>query len=331
MTALAAFSALLGRLTGQTDLVVGSPVAGRTEAGIEDLLGFFVNTLALRADLSGDPSFRTLLGRVRESALSAYAHQDLPFERLVEELQPERDLSRSPLFQVVLGLDPARGGELVPGLRCELPWIDNGTAKFDLTLLLQEHEDGLTGGPGVRDRPLRSRHRGAARPCVPPPAFRSPGDGDGGAALRRCRCWERRSAGRSWANGTSGAGGLPSGACVHELVAAQIARTPETVALVYGRERITYGELGERAGRLSRRLAGLGVGPEVRVGVYLSRTPALVTTLLGILGAGGRLCAARPQLPAERLGFMLADARRGGDRHRAGARPRASRHPRRGC
>ncbi|HEY2737238.1 MAG TPA: condensation domain-containing protein, partial [Thermoanaerobaculia bacterium] len=132
MTALAAFAALLGRFTGQMDLVVGSPVANRTAAGLDDLLGFFVNTLALRADLAGDPPFRILLGRVRETALSAYAHQDLPFERLVEELQPSRDPSRSPLFQVMLALDLVHEGDLAPGLGCEPLRVDTGTAMFDL-------------------------------------------------------------------------------------------------------------------------------------------------------------------------------------------------------
>ncbi len=307
MTALAAFSALLGRLTDQTDLVVGSPVAGRTEAGIEDLLGFFVNTLALRADLSGDPFFRALLDRVRESALSAYAHQELPFERLVEELQPERDLSRGPLFQAVLAFDPARGGDLVPGLRCELPWIDNGTAKFDLTLFLQERPEGLAGvleyATDLFD-PATAARLGRSFLCLlaglletGPEARISElpllGEAERWQILGE---WHER---RWWA---------PEQACLHELVAAQIARIPEAVALVHGRERITYRELGERAGRLARRLAALGVGPESRVGVFLSRTPSLVVTLLGILGAGGAYVPLDPAYPRERLGFMLEDA-----------------------
>ncbi len=307
MTVLAAFSALLGRFTGQTDLVVGSPVAGRTEAGIEDLLGFFVNTLALRADLAGDPSFQALLGRVRESALAAYAHQDLPFERLVEELQPERDLSLSPLFQVILAFDPARGGELAPRLRCELPWIDNGTAKFDLSLYLQEQEGGLTGvleyatdlfDPATAARLGGSLLRLLSGLLETGPEARVSGLPLLGAAERWQLLGEWHPP-RWWA---------PEPACLHELVAAQIARTPEAVALVYGRERITYRELGRRSGRLARRLAALGVGPEVRVGVHLSRTPALIEALLGILEAGGAYVPLDPNYPAERLGFMLEDA-----------------------
>jgi amino acid adenylation domain-containing protein len=307
MTVLAAFSALLGRFTGQTDLVVGSPVAGRTEEGIEDLLGFFVNTLALRADLAGDPSFQVLLGRVRESALAAYAHQDLPFERLVEELQPERDLSLSPLFQVILAFDPARGGELAAGLRCELPWIDNGTAKFDLSLYLQEQGSGLTGvleyatdlfDPATAARLGGSLLRLLSGLLETGPAARVSELPLLGAAERWQLLGEWHEP-RWWA---------PEPACLHELVAAQIARTPAAVALVYGRERITYRELGSRAGRLARRLAALGVGPEVRVGVHLSRTPALIEALLGILEAGGAYVPLDPSYPVERLGFMLEDA-----------------------
>ncbi|HEY2292056.1 MAG TPA: amino acid adenylation domain-containing protein, partial [Thermoanaerobaculia bacterium] len=307
MTSLAVFSALLCRLTGQTDLVVGSPVAGRTEGGIEGLLGFFVNALALRADLTGDPSFRALLGRVRESALAAYAHQDLPFERLVEELHPERDLSRSPVFQVVLALDPARGGELTPGLRCEMLRVDTATAKFDLTLFLQEEAGGLKlvleHATDLFD-PATVARLGRAF-CRLLSGLLETGTAARVSALPLLGETERWQILGEWHEPRWWA---PTGAVVHELVAAQIARAPEAVALVYGRERITYRELGERAGRLSRRLAALGVGPETRVGVYLSRAPVLVTTLLGILGAGGAYVPLDPGYPRERLGFMLEDA-----------------------
>ena len=306
MTSLAAFSALLGRFTGQTDLLVGSPVANRAEEGVENLLGFFVNTLALRADLSGDPPFRDLLGRVRESALSAYAYQDLPFERLVEELQPERDLSRSPLFQVMVSLDPVQGGELVPGLGCELLRIDGGTAKFDLSLFL-EQESGLTAifeyATDLFDAATVTR-LGRSFFCL------LSGLVEEGAGLRlsglpllgaeeRWQILGEWNEPASWPQVT---------ACLHGLVAAQAARTPAAVALVAGDERLTYGEVGLRARQLARRLAALGVGPEVRVGVCLSRSPALVVALLGILEAGGAYVPLDPNYPQERLGFMLEDA-----------------------
>ncbi|MEO6193015.1 MAG: amino acid adenylation domain-containing protein [Thermoanaerobaculia bacterium] len=307
MTALAAFSALLGRFTGQPDLVVGSPVAGRSEEGIEGLLGFFVNTLALRADLKGDPPFRALLGRVRESALSAYAHQDLPFERLVEELHPERDLSRSPLFQVMFSLDPAPGGELAPGLGCELLGIDTGTAKFDLSLFLEQKEGGLRAfleyASDLFDAPTVARLGRSYLSLLS--GLVEEGAGSRLSELPLLGAGERWQILGEWNELRSPA---VTDVCLHDLVAAQIARTPEAVALVHGHERLTYRELGLRAGRLARRLAALGVGPEVRVGVCLSRTPALVTTLLGILNAGGAYVPLDPGYPRERLGFMLEDA-----------------------
>src|SRR4029077_3713013 len=144
MLLLAAVQTLLARWSGQTDLVVGTPIAHLTRAEVEGVIGCFVNTLALRTDLAGDPSFRALLGQVRESALSAYAHQDLPFERLVEELRPERELSRNPLVQVVFSLDPVEGGELAPGLEQEPLRVTTHTGKFDLSLFLEQEGGVLT-------------------------------------------------------------------------------------------------------------------------------------------------------------------------------------------
>ncbi len=306
MTALAAFSALLGRFTGQTDLVVGTPVANRREAGSEGLLGFFVNTLALRSDLAGDPPFRALAAQVRESALAAYAHQELPFERLVEELQPARDQSRSPLFQVMFALDPLQDGELAPGLDCELLRIDTGTSKFDLTLFLNEQGGDLAAlleyAADLFDAPTVARLgrsfitllSGLAAEGTELPVSRMPLLG----------------AGESWQILGEWHELLPPvpAVCIHDLVAAQAARTPDATALVAGRERLTYRELDLRAGELARRLAALGVGPEVRVGVCLSRSPALVVALLGILKAGGAYVPLDPNYPQERLGFMLEDA-----------------------
>jgi amino acid adenylation domain-containing protein len=369
MTALAAFAALLARFTGQRDLVIGSPVANRAEAGIEDLLGFFVNTLALRTDLTGDPSCRDLLARVRESAVAAYAHQDLPFERLVEELQPRRDLSRSPLFQVMFALDPAmdtgalarisharpsRGAAngpgskardssraeayskyveglepsatpeagpfpapqqeacercgLSPGLHGELLRVDTGTAMFDLACFLREEEQGgmtatLEYATDLFDGATVARLGGAYLRLLS-------GLVEAGAESRVLDL-PLLGAGERWQIlGEWHEPGPPAavGGCLHDLVAAQIERTPSAVALVAGRERLSYRDLGLRAGSLARRLAALGVGPEVRVAVCLSRSPALVATLLGILGAGGAYVPLDPSYPRERLGFMLEDA-----------------------
>jgi amino acid adenylation domain-containing protein len=319
MTALAAFSALLGRFGGQEDLVVGSPVANRTEAAVEELLGFFVNTLALRADLSGDPSCRTLLARVRESALSAYAHQDLPFERLVEELQPERDLSRSPLFQVMCSLAPAPGGELVPGLACEPLRVDTATAMFDLALFLEEEEQGgltacLEYATDLFDAATVTRLGNSYLRLLS--GLVEQGARSRVADLPLLGAGERWQILGEWSEPCSWAAVAPAAVdpvapvdvCLHDLVAAQVERTPSAVALVAGGERLTYRDLGLRARRLARQLAALGVGPEVRVAVCLSRSPALLATLLGILEAGGAYVPLDPSYPPERLGFMLEDA-----------------------
>ncbi|HVG09973.1 MAG TPA: amino acid adenylation domain-containing protein [Thermoanaerobaculia bacterium] len=306
LTTLSAFFALLGRLTGQTDLVVGSPVANRREAGSEELLGFFVNTLALRADLAGNPSFRALAAQVRESALAAYSHQDLPFERLVEELQPARDPSRSPLFQVMFSLDPLQDGELAPNLGSELLRIDTGTAKFDLSLFLNDQGGSLTAlleyATDLFDAPTVARLgrsfltllSGLVAEGTGMPVSRLP-------LLGTAESWQILG---EWHEP------LPPdpAACMHDLVGAQASRTPEATALVAGRERLTYRELDHRAGELARRLAALGVGPEVRVGVCLSRSSSLVVALLGILKAGGAYVPLDPNYPQERLGFMLEDA-----------------------
>jgi amino acid adenylation domain-containing protein len=314
MTVLAAFSALLGRFTGQDDVVVGSPVANRTEAGIEELIGFFVNTLALRADLGGDPSCRELLARVRESALAAYARQDLPFERLVEELQPQRDLSRNPLFQAMFSLTAAaRSGELAPGLRYEPVPVEIATAKLDLALFLTEHESGgltatLDYATDLFDAATVMRLGRSYLRLLS--GLADSGAGQRLADLPLLGAAERWQLLGEWHEpalpGAERIGGCRG--CLHDLVAAQIQRTPEAVALVAGRERVTYRELGQRAGRLARRLSLLGVGPEVRVGVCLSRSAALLPTLLGILEAGGVYVPLDPSYPRERLGFMLDDA-----------------------
>ena len=307
MTGLAAFSALLGRFTGQTDLVVGSPVANRGEAGIEGMIGFFVNTLALRADLGGDPPFRVLLGRVRESALAAWARQDLPFERLVEELQPDRDPSRSPLFQVLFSLDPSRGSELAPGLSCELLRVDTKTAKFDFSLFLDDGETGLSA--------LLEYASDLFDPATVMRLGRSFQDLLGGLAAEgaglQLSALPLLGAGERWQIVGEWNEPGPSATeetCLYDLVAAQMARTPDATALVFGGERLTYRELEQQATRMARRLAALGVGPEVRVGVCLSRTPALVATLFGIVQAGGAYVPLDPSYPSERLGFMLDDA-----------------------
>ncbi|HKH43208.1 MAG TPA: amino acid adenylation domain-containing protein, partial [Thermoanaerobaculia bacterium] len=303
MALLAAWSVLLGRHAGQEDVLVGCPIAGRNRREIEELIGFFVNTLVLRADLSGNPSFRDLLGRVRIEALEAFSHQDLPFERLVEELVPERDLSHSPLFQVLFVLQTAPAGELsVPGLSLAPLAVDSGVAKLDLTLTLGEALSGaLEFNTDLFDASTAERllarfaallEAAAGAPGLPLNDL---------PLLLPAECLQLL----EW-NDT---GAAPmTGLCLHELFATQAERTPDAVALVHETGRLTYRQLARRAGGLARRLRELGVGPETRVAVCLERTPDLIAALLAVLAAGGAYVPIDPNYPAERQELMLDDS-----------------------
>jgi amino acid adenylation domain-containing protein len=312
MTLLAGFKALLFRYTGQADLVVGTPIANRTRAELEGLIGFFVNTLVLRTDLSGDPTFLELLGRVREVTLGAYAHQDLPFEKLVEELQPERNLSHNPLFQVMFVFQQASlGGSPAPASAPSLdpepqaPPVLTGTAKFDLTLSMAETSHGLAGAleynTDLFDEDTMARMAGhlitllegaAADPSRPI------------SRLPLLTEQEHRQL-LEW-NDTKAP--FPEDRCIHELFEAQVERTPEATAVVFEDQALTYAELDRRANQVAHYLRALGVGPEARVGLFLERSLQLVVALLGVLKAGGAYVPLDPAYPRERLAFMLADA-----------------------
>jgi len=307
MTLLAAFQTLLYRYTGQEDIVVGSPIAGRTRVETERLFGFLVNTLALRTDLSGNPTFRELLARVREVALGAYAHQDLPFEKLVEELQPERNLSHSPLFQVMFVLQNAPRQPLTfPGLTLTPLEMDNGTAKFDLTLSIVE-------GKGLRAafeyntdlfdkativRMLR-HYQTLLQGIVADPERRI-------GRLPLLTTAERHQLLVEW-NDTRV--NCPKDLCVHHFFEAQVWRAPDAVAVVFEEEQWTYRELNRRANQLAHYLRTLGVGPEVLVGICARRSLDMVVGLLGVLKAGGAYLPLDVDDPPERLAFMLEDAR----------------------
>ncbi len=307
MVLLAGWDALLARWAAQDDVVVGTPIAGRGRREVEGTVGFFVNTLALRADLSDDPAFAALLARVREDTLGAHAHQDLPFERLVEALRVERSLAYTPLFQVMFSLEESAG--TVPALAgVEVEEVDPGleVVEFDLVLRAQERAEGL--GLLVHYRAdlfdaatvermldafallLGAVPAGAGRRVLELPLV-------GDEELRRVERWS--------------AGPLLPRAVhtpVHRLFAAQAARTPDAEAVACRGERLTYAELDRRANRLANHLRRLGVGPETRVGVCLERTPELVAALLGVLKAGGAYVPLDPAYPRERLGWMVADA-----------------------
>jgi amino acid adenylation domain-containing protein len=306
MTLLAAFQVLLARYTGQEDIVVGSPIAGRTEVETERLIGFFVNTLVLRTDLSGDPTFRELLQRVREVALGAYAHQDLPFEKLVEELKPERDLSQNPLFQVSFALENASASPFeLAGLEVTPLPIESRTTHFDLEVYVWQKPGGLTctfvyatdlfdSGTIVR----MMGHYQTLLEAIVTDANRRVSE------LAILTEAERRQVVEEWnQTGTE----YPRETTVHDLFEEQAERTPEAEAVVFERERLTYSQLNERANRLAGYLSKRGVGPEVLVGLCVERSLEMVVGLLGILKAGGAYVPLDPAYPKERLAFMLED------------------------
>ncbi|HEX2093128.1 MAG TPA: amino acid adenylation domain-containing protein, partial [Longimicrobiaceae bacterium] len=308
MVLRAASDLLLSRWSGQEDLVVGSPIANRTRVELDGLIGFFVNTLALRTDLSGDPSFSELLGRVRETALGAYAHQDLPFERLVEEIAPERSLSHTPLFQVMFALQNVHGdGVPAPsGLRVEPLRGVVRTARFDLELDIFEHGDELAGSLRFRTDlfDLAAMERFAtqyrtllASLCASPQERCS-----------RLRLLPQEETDLLLAYG-SGLGHTEApGESVPRLLAAQAARTPDAVAVRSGDEALTYAQLHRRAASLARLLREWGAGPGATVAVCLERGPRLLVSLLAVWKAGGVYLPLDPTHPSERLGFLLRDS-----------------------
>ena len=307
MTLLATFQTLLGRLSGQDDLAIGSPVAGRDQPEVEGLVGFFVNTLVLRANLGGDPTFTELLARTREAALGAYAHQDVPFEKLVEELQPQRDLSHTPIFQVLLALQnqPAARLEL-PGLEVERLPPESRSARFDLSLYLQETGDGGIEGwleidldlfDAAFGERLLERYRTLVEGVVADPDQQLselpvllPGE--------RYELLEAR-------NDT--AVDTPPGT-VLDGFEAQAARTPHAVAVECGDQRLSYRELDLSANRLAHQLLASGLRPANPVGVCLERGVELPLVLLAIHKAGGWYLPLDPSLPGDRLRFLIEDS-----------------------
>ena len=307
MTLLAGFQALLHRYTGQEDIAVGTPIAGRARPEFAAMIGLFVNTLVLRTDLAGGPDFRELLGRVRRTAMEAYAHQDAPFEQLVAAVQPGRDAGQSPLFRVmfVYQEDPLR--ELrMPGLSIVPLEIDSVAAKFDLTLFASETDQGLRlkleYDADLFDAATIDRMLGHYRILLEG-ALADPSRPV--AALPMLAESERRQLLREW-NATRAE--YPREVPVHRLFEAQVARTPEAVALAFNDRTLSYRELDARANRLAHHLRGLGVGPETRVGLCFERSPEMVIGLLAVLKAGGAYVPLDPAYPAERLAYMLADS-----------------------
>ncbi|MFD2168469.1 amino acid adenylation domain-containing protein [Tumebacillus lipolyticus] len=306
MTLLSAFQTLLYRYTGQEDILVGTPIANRTRLEIESLIGFFVNTLVLRAQLSPEMSWRELLQQTRETALQAYAHQDLPFEKVVEELQPERALSHTPLFQVMFVLQnapmermEASGLSLTP-----LGISETDTAKFDLTMQLTEAEGGLIGAleynTDLFDQATIIRmidhFQALLQAIVASPACKL-------SELSLLSAKEREQVLTGWNDTTIEYPQLS----IQQLFEAQVLQTPEAVAVQHQEKQVTYRELNERANQLAHVLRRQGVGPDVLVGLCMERSLEMVIGLLGILKAGGAYVPLDPNYPAERLAFMLED------------------------
>ncbi|HKR15457.1 MAG TPA: amino acid adenylation domain-containing protein [Pyrinomonadaceae bacterium] len=307
MTLLAAFQTLLHRYTGQVDLVVGTPMAGRNRSEIEGLIGFFVNTLVLRTDLTRNPSFKALLARVREVALGAAAHQDLPFEKLVEELQPERDLSRTPLFQVMFALQNVRTEALaLPDLQVVHAGATPAIAKFDLTLFMSE-ANGEIGGTFEYNTDLFDDS--TIRRMIE--HFQRLVEGIAANPDQRLLDLPLLTDAERYEllvkfNDTSAE--YPSELCVHQLLEQQVLSSPATIAVAFKNERLTYQELNARANKLAHHLRSLGVGPEVPVTILMRRSVEMVVALLGVLKAGGAYLPLDPSNPRERLAAVLDEA-----------------------
>jgi amino acid adenylation domain-containing protein len=307
MTLLAGFKVLLSKYTGGDDIVVGTPISGRTRVDLEDVIGFFVNTLVLRTRIGMDGSFRETLREIREGVLEAHANQDLPFEKLVEEIKPERSLSHHPLFQVMFTQQNRRSEELKFG-EAETSYedVETGVAKFDLTLGVsgngEELEAVIEYNVGLFDATSIRRMLGHYIVLLEGAAGKVEGRLSELTLLGEA---ERHQILREW-NETQTGGSKTE--CIHEVLGAQAERTPDRIAVVYGEEELSYEGLNRRANQLAGRLRAMGVGPEVLVGVWMDRCVEMVVGMIAILKAGGGYLALDPGYPDERLGFVLEDA-----------------------
>lgn len=307
MTLVAAFQTLLARYSGQNDVCVGTPIANRTRAEVERLIGFFVNTLVIRTKLTGNPSFKELLARVREVTLGAYAHQELPFEKLVEVLQPARDMSHTPLFQVMFILQNTPLQPLkLPSLTMSPILIESKTAEFDLTLSMTEMPDGLWASLQYNSDLFEAatiqriiRHfQNLLEAIVTNPDERI-------LNLPLMSPAEQQKVTLDW-NKTQTE--FPSERSIQQLIEEQVARTPDAIAVVAGDRSLSYRELNRRANQLAGYLQRMGVGPEKLIGICIDRSLEMIVGLLGILKAGGAYVPLDPNYPQERLEYIIADS-----------------------
>ena len=306
MACLAGYAALLSRYTGQQDIVIGGLSAGRRRSETELTVGYFVNPLALRIDLSGNPTFRELIRQVRGTVLDALANDEVPFEKVVEDLHLRPDPSRNPIFQLILSQQP-KVPAFAPGWDLITEEVSNGGSKLDMTIVLDERPDAISG-----------------------PITYNPDLFDAGTITRLVQHWQTLLAGAVVAPDRSIAElplltdperqqivvdwnstrvEYPKNQCVHELFDVQVERVPDSIALKFKDEEMTYGELGVRSNKLARYLQNLGAGPDVPVGLYLGRSPEMVVGLIAALKAGAACLPLDPAYPMDRLSFMLADTR----------------------
>jgi len=307
MTLLAVYKILLWRYSAQKEIVVGSPIAGRNRSELEGLIGFFLNTIVLRTDLSDNPTFKTLLAQVREVCLGAYAHQDIPFEKVVEELKPERHLGYQPLFQVMFVFHNALLNNLnLPDLHCTPLWIDARQSVFDLTLfaydeqqefkLIFEYNTDIFEAATIER--ILEHYVNLFEGIVAEPETQI-------AELPLLGEAEREQLLVGW-NETSWE--YPKDKSLQELFERQVERTPEATAIIFGEEELSYRELNVKANQVAHYLKKRGVAKEVLVGICLERSLEMVAGLLGILKAGGAYLPLDPNYPEERLAFMVADS-----------------------
>ncbi len=307
MALLAAFKVLMLRYSGQTTVNVGTPIANRSRTETEKLIGFFVNTLVMSTDMSGNPGFRQLLSGVRDVALEAYTHKDLPFEKCVEELNPERDLSHSPLFQVMFVIqNVAREPLVFPGVRVKSQKVDSETSKFDLTLSMVDSERSLTGfleyNSDLFQRSTAERMLEHYR-LILERILEDPDTGIENIPLLPEP--ERDTILKKWSRG---ARREKKFRLVHRAFRQRAAGHPRKTAVVSGDEQISYGELDERSGRLANYLRKRGAGPESRIGILMNRSPGMMTAILGVLKAGSAYVPLAPNHPSRRLSFMVEDS-----------------------
>jgi amino acid adenylation domain-containing protein/non-ribosomal peptide synthase protein (TIGR01720 family) len=306
MTLLAAFQTLLHRYSGQDDIVLGSPVVNRNRSELERLIGFFLNILVLRTNFSDNPTFRELLRRVREVALEAYAHQELPFEKLVEELQPQRSLSHNPLFQVMFVLKPPAQGELkLNDVSVEGITVDTRTSKLDLTLFVTEEPESLTCAleyntdlfDGTTIDQMLRHYEQILKRVVANPEER----------IGQLSILSEAETSQLLIEWNAAATGYPSDKCFDQLFEEQVRRAPNALAVGFGDQKLTYSELNRRANQLAHFLKKRGVGPDKLVGICVERSFDMIVGLLGILKAGGAYLPLDPTYPRERLSYMLEE------------------------